>query len=129
MKKIILILFLGSSFVSFAQKIPAQISKKATAVSEYITAEMNLDADQKKDIYIILSEKYVSNRKNIRGKDLSSEEKQKIYKASFNETKKNLSEKFSMKEVNMINKLHREWQKAFWLFVRMLFYFCNIISD
>tara|TARA_B100000768_G_scaffold78398_1_gene74510 strand:+ start:3936 stop:4283 length:348 start_codon:yes stop_codon:yes gene_type:complete len=111
MKKIILILFLGSSFVSFAQKIPAQIAKKATAVSEYITAEMNLDADQKKDIYIILSEKYVSNRKNIRGKDLSREEKQKIYKASFNETKKNLSEKFSMKEVNMINKLHREWQK------------------
>ena len=48
---------------------------------------------------------------HIRGKDLSSEEKQKIYKASFNETKKNLSEKFSMKEVNMINKLHREWQK------------------
>ena len=63
------------------------------------------------DIYTILSEKYVSNRKSIRGKDLSSEEKQKIYKASFNETKKNFSEKFSMKEVNMINKLHREWQK------------------
>ena len=54
MKKIILILFLGSSFVSFAQKIPAQIAKKATAVSEYITAEMNFDENQKKDIYLSL---------------------------------------------------------------------------
>jgi hypothetical protein len=111
MKKIILILFLGSSFVSFAQKIPAQIAKKATAVSEYITAEMNFDENQKKDIYIILSEKYDSNRKKIRGKDLSSEEKLKIYKASFNETKNNLLKKFTMKEVNMINKLHRTWQQ------------------
>mgnify|MGYP005644552459 CR=1 FL=1 len=111
MKKIILILFLGSSFVSFAQKIPSQIAKKATAVSEYITAEMNFDENQKKDIFTILSEKYDSNRKKIRGKDLSSEEKLKIYKASFNETKNNLLKKFTMKEVNMINKLHRTWQQ------------------
>lgn len=111
MKKIILILFLGSSFVSFAQKIPAQIAKKATAVSEYITAEMNFDENQKQDIFTILSEKYDSNRKKIRGKDLSSEEKREIYRASFIETKNNLLEKFTMKEVNMINKLHRTWQQ------------------
>jgi len=30
---------------------------------------------------------------------------------SFIETKNNLSEKFTMKEVNMINKLHRTWQQ------------------
>lgn len=111
MKKIILILFLGSSFVSFAQKIPAQIAKKATAASEYIATELNFDENQKQDIFTILSEKYNSNRKKIRGKDLSSEEKREIYKASFIETKNNLLEKFTMKEVNMINKLHRTWQQ------------------
>ena len=110
-KLIIIILFMSVSIVTFAQKIPANIIKKATAASEYITAEMNFDENQKKDIYIILSEKYDSNRKKIRGKDLSSEEKQKIYKASFIETKNNLSEKFTMSEVNMINKLHRTWQQ------------------
>ena len=110
-KLIITILFMSVSVVTFAQKIPANILKKATAASEYIASELNFDENQKKDIFTILSEKYDSNRKKIRGKDLSGEERQKIYKASFIETKNNLSEKFTMKEVNMINKLHREWQK------------------
>jgi len=99
------------SVVTFAQKIPGNILKKATAASEYIASELNFDENQKKDIFTILSEKYDSNRKKIRGKDLSGEERQKIYKASFIETKNNLSEKFTMKEVNMINKLHRTWQQ------------------
>jgi hypothetical protein len=110
-KLIITILFMSLSVVTFAQKIPGNILKKATAASEYIASELNFDENQKKDIFTILSEKYDSNRKKIRGKDLSGEERQKIYKASFIETKNNLSEKFTMKEVNMINKLHRTWQQ------------------
>jgi hypothetical protein len=110
-KLIITILFMSVSVVTFAQKIPANILQKATAASEYIASELNFDENQKKDIFTILSEKYDSNRKKIRGKDLSGEERQKIYKASFIETKNNLSEKFTMKEVNMINKLHRTWQQ------------------
>ena len=104
-------MFMSISVVTFAQKIPANILKKATAASEYIASELNFDENQKKNIFTILSEKYHSNRKKIRGKDLSSEEKREIYKASFNETKNNLSKKFTMKEVNMINKLHRTWQQ------------------
>ena len=110
-KLIITILFMSISVVTFAQKIPVNILKKATAASEYIASELNFDENQKKNIFTILSEKYHSNRKKIRGKDLSSEEKREIYKASFNETKNNLSKKFTMKEVNMINKLHRTWQQ------------------
>ena len=110
-KLIITILFMSVSVVTFAQKIPGNILKKATAASEYIASELNFDENQKKDIFTILSEKYDSNRKKIRGKDLSGEERQKIYKASFIETKNNLSEKFTMSEVNMINKLHRTWQQ------------------
>ena len=89
-KLIITILFMSVSVVTFAQKIPANILKKATAASEYIASELNFDENQKKDIFTILSEKYDSNRKKIRGKDLSGEERQKIYKASFIETKNNL---------------------------------------
>ena len=110
-KLIITILFMSAGFITFAQKIPTNIIKKATAASEYIATELNFDENQKKDIFTILSEKYDSNRKKIRGKDLSSEEKREIYKTSFIETKNNLSEKFTMKEVNMINKLHRTWQQ------------------
>ena len=86
-KLIITILFMSAGFITFAQKIPANIIKKATAASEYIATELNFDENQKKDIFTILSEKYDSNRKKIRGKDLSDEEKRKIYKASFIETK------------------------------------------
>ena len=82
-KLIITILFMSVSVVTFAQNIPANILKKATAASEYIASELNFDENQKKDIFTILSEKYDSNRKKIRGKDLSGEERQKIYKASF----------------------------------------------
>ena len=88
-KLIITILFMSAGFITFAQKIPANIIKKATAASEYIATELNFDENQKKDIFTILSEKYDSNRKKIRGKDLSDEEKRKIYKASFIETKNN----------------------------------------
>jgi len=56
-KLIIIILFMSVSIVTFAQKIPAQIAKKATAASEYITAEMNFDENQKKDIFTLFYQK------------------------------------------------------------------------
>ena len=76
-KLIITILFMSAGFITFAQKIPANIIKKATAASEYIATELNFDENQKKDIFTILSEKYDSNRKKIRGKDLSERRKAK----------------------------------------------------
>jgi len=108
---VILVLFLSFSLNSYAQKTPTYVIKRATLASEYISSKMSFNESQKKDLYTILLYKYDSNRKSIKGKGLSQEERQKIYKASFNETKKSLLEKFSMKDVNMINKLHREWQK------------------
>ena len=54
-KLIITILFMSISVVTFAQKIPANILKKATAASEYIASELNFDENQKKDIFTILS--------------------------------------------------------------------------
>ena len=69
-KLIITILFMSTGFITFAQKIHVNIIKKATAASEYIATELNFDENQKKDIFTILSEKYDSNRKKIRGKDL-----------------------------------------------------------
>jgi len=110
-KKAILLFFLSVTISSLAQKKPAYLEKRAKSASEFIATEMNFNATQKNDIYSILIEKYDSNRKRIRGKNLSKKEKQLVYKASFAETTKNLLKKFTKKEVNSINKLHREWQK------------------
>jgi len=46
-KLIITILFMNVSVVTFAQKIPTNIIKKATAASEYIATELNFDENQK----------------------------------------------------------------------------------
>ena len=54
-KLIITILFMSAGFITFAQKIPTNIIKKATAASEYIATELNFDENQKKDIFTILS--------------------------------------------------------------------------
>lgn len=112
MKKLVLtILSIFFYLNSFAQKTPTYVIKRAQMASEFISAEMSFDELKMNDLYDILLDKYDSNRKSIKGKNLSKEEKQIIYRKSFMETKQKLSEKFTDKEVNMINKLHREWQK------------------
>jgi len=60
--------------------------------SEFISAEMSFDELKMNDLYDILLDKYDSNRKSIKGKNLSKEEKQIIYRKSFMETKQKLSE-------------------------------------
>lgn len=109
----LLILFISFSLNYFSQKTPNYIVKKAKAASEYISSEMNFNEQQKSNLYKIFLEKYESNRLKIQGKNLSNEDKQVIYKNSFITTKQALSEKYTSKEVNAINKLHREWQKQY----------------
>lgn len=108
---VVFILFLSFSLNSFAQKIPKHVVKRAHSASEHISNVLNFNETQQNHLHEILIKKYDSNRKSIHGKNLSQDQKREIYRASFIETKKDLSEKFSPNEVNMINKHHREWQK------------------
>jgi len=55
--------------------------------------------------------KYDETSKQIKGNDLSNEEKKMIYKKSFKQTNQKLSDLFSKEEINTINALLKEQHK------------------
>tara|TARA_B110000285_G_scaffold180709_1_gene203808 strand:+ start:571 stop:927 length:357 start_codon:yes stop_codon:yes gene_type:complete len=111
MKKIIaLILFCGFLSTTNAQKQSYQ-EKKATTNAQNIADKLDLKDSQKTILYSILLGKYDETSRRIKGKDLSNEEKQVIYKKSFKETNDKLSALFSREEINEINALLKEQNK------------------
>ena len=111
MKKIIaLILFCGFLSTVNAQKQSYQ-EKKATTNAQHIGATMDLDDSKKTLLYAILLGKYEDTSKQIKGNDLSNEEKKEIYKKSFKETNDKLSVLFSKEEINTINTLLKQQNK------------------
>ena len=83
------------------------INKRAQRISEFITKEMKLTDERSLLLLETLSEKYSDNTSKIKGKNLSQEEKRKIYKATFLKTKNKLLTKFSKSEFAQINKLEK----------------------
>lgn len=120
MKKIILfILLAGFLTTANAQKKSYQ-EKKANENTSYIADKMDLNKDKKAFLHEVLLEKYVNTSKQINDNDLSKEEKQVIYKASYKETSKKLTKEFTKEEVNEIfailkeqNKKNKKSQKIF----------------
>ena len=82
-------------------------NKRAQRISEFITREMKLTDERSQLLLETLSEKYSDNTSKIKGKNLSQEEKRKIYKATFLKTKNKLLTKFSKSEFAQINKLEK----------------------
>ena len=72
---------------------------------------MDLDDSKKTLLYAILLGKYEDTSKQIKGNDLSNEEKKVIYKKSFKQTNDKLSVLFSKEEINEINALLKEQNK------------------
>ena len=58
-----------------------------------------------------LYNKYASNVSQIRGKNLSEEEKKQVYRDAFVQTRKKLMTVFSKEQVGKITKLERESHK------------------
>jgi hypothetical protein len=111
MKKIIvLILFCGFLSTANAQKKSYQ-EKKATTNAQHIAESMDLNDSTKTLLYAILLGKYDETSKQIKGNDLSNEEKKMIYKKSFKQTNQKLSVLFSKEEINTINTLLKEQHK------------------
>lgn len=109
MKKIILfILLFGFLNTVHAQKQSHQ-EKKAETNADYIAGEMNFDKDQKIYLFDALLEKYKGTSKQIKGKDLTKEEKQVIYKKYNKELNTKLSAKFSKNDIKEI-KAHLKTQ-------------------
>jgi len=111
MKKIIaLIILCGFLTTANAQKQSYQ-EKKATTNAQHIADKMDLNDSQQTVLYAILLGKYEETSKQIKGNDLSNEEKKMIYKKSFKETNDKLSVMFSKEEINSINALLKEQNK------------------
>ena len=111
MKKIILLIVLcGFLSTANAQRQSYQ-EKKATTNAQLIADTMALNDSTKTLLYTILLGKYDETSNQIKGNDLSNEEKKVIYRKSFKETNDKLSVLFSKEEINSINALLKEQNK------------------
>ena len=72
---------------------------------------MDLSDSQQTKLYSILLGKYQETSKQIKGNDLSNEEKKIIYKKSYKDTNDKLSTLFSKEEIKTINLLLNEQNK------------------
>ena len=108
MKKIIitcaLVMF---AFIAEAQENKFASKRTATAV-EYISSNMDLSEANVEFLKETLYNKYASNVSQIRGKNLSEEEKKQVYRDAFVQTRKKLMTVFSKEQVGKITKLERE---------------------
>ena len=111
MKKIILLIVLcGFLSTTNAQKQSYQ-EKKATTNAQHIADKMDLNDSQQTKLYSILLGKYQETSKQIKGNDLSNEEKKIIYKKLYKDTNDKLSALFSKEEINRVNVLLKEQNK------------------
>jgi hypothetical protein len=111
MKKLtFLIVLCGFLSTTNAQKQSYQ-EKKATTNAQHIADKMDLNDSQQTKLYSILLGKYQETSKQIKGNDLSNEEKKIIYKKSYKDTNDKLSALFSKEEINRVNVLLKEQNK------------------
>jgi hypothetical protein len=69
---------------------------------------MDLNESQQTVLYAILLGKYEETSNQIKGNDLSNEEKKIIYRQSFKDTNDKLSAIFSKEEIKTVNALLKE---------------------
>ena len=105
MKKLtFLIVLCGFLSTINAQKQSYQ-EKKATTNAQYIADNMDLNESKQTLLYAILLDKYEETSKQIKGNDLSKEEKKIIYNKSYKDTNDKLSVIFSKEEIKTVNAL------------------------
>lgn len=110
-KSILVILLLSVSVTSFGQNLKKMAEKRAEEASVYVAEKMNFNDAQKAFLYEVLVVKFESNMKQTRGKELSKEEKQSIYKAANKKATTKLKAQFSSEEIKEINKYQQEANK------------------
>jgi hypothetical protein len=98
------------AFIAEAQENKFASQRTATAI-EYISSNMDLSEANIEFLKETLYNKYASNVSQIRGKNLSQEEKNQVYRDAFAQTRKKLMTVFSKEQVGKITKLERESNK------------------
>ena len=85
--------------------------KKATSFSEHATTQLDLSDEDQKFIYDTYIAKFMNDRENIFGKDLSKEERQAVYKASSKKLRQSMKVRFDQPTTAAIMKAVLELQK------------------
>ena len=106
--KIFVLLFIFS-FNSKAQT--TYQTKQATSFSEHASKQLDLSEEDQKFIYDTYIAKFMNNRANIFGKNLSNEEKKAIYKASRKKLRQSMRVRFDQATSAAILKSVVEFQK------------------
>ncbi len=113
MKKVVfLFLFVTMTLSISAQQKNVYAEKVAKGASEHCAEEMSLNASKQEFLYAELYAKITATQKQMKGKDLSQDEKKAIYKKSNKEYVAVLSAEFSKDEIKQITKLTQEYTKS-----------------
>lgn len=99
------------SVQGFSQHKKSTHQKRAEAQTAYIADKMDLNEDQKTFVYEVLIKKFKMNTDQLKGKELTQEQKRAIYKETNKKTRVLLATKFSKEEIDRINKLQSEANK------------------
>ena len=94
-----------------AQKQSPQ-AKKAIEQTDYVASRMKLNDSKKLFLHNVLLEKFESTSKQIKGNDLSKEEKKVIYKKANSVMNERLTAEFSKDEIKQIKALLKEYNQS-----------------
>lgn len=111
MKKITTILLLLTLTFSFAQKPNKFHIERATMLANYVADNIELGEDDKQFVYNVMLDRGVNATKQIRGKNLSQEDKKAIYRAEYKNAATKLKDKFGNKKGSKIMALSNEARK------------------
>jgi|LGVF01.1.fsa_nt_gb hypothetical protein len=112
MKKVILFILLFGILTNVNAQKQSRAAKKATAQTDYVAQKMKFNDAQKLFLHNVLLERYESVAKQIKGKDLSKEEKKSIYKKTNTVMTERLTAEFSKDEIKHIKALLKEHNQS-----------------
>ena len=84
---------------------------RAGMFTSYISEKMNLNDEQKEFVRSVMLERIHQARKEIKGNNLSNEEKQRVYRTAFANAQTKLEKEFDKKTARKIMSLSNEARK------------------
>ncbi|MCD6543488.1 MAG: hypothetical protein J7K34_03170 [Flavobacteriaceae bacterium] len=112
MRKVLLVLLLFSFLTNVNAQKQSKQAKKAIGQTDYVASRMKLNDSKKLFLHNVLLEKFESISEQIKGKDLSKEEKKSIRKKTNTVMNQKLKAEFSKDEIKQIKDLLKEHDKS-----------------
>ncbi len=112
MKKVILFILLFGVLTNVNAQKQTRGAKKAIEQTDYVASKIKLNDSKKLFLHNVLFEKFESTSKQIKGKDLSKEERKVIYKQTNAIMNESLTAEFSKDEIKQIKALLKEHNQS-----------------